>query len=110
MITDVICGVMAPFYIVSLLVMTDLSFTLFILFLCYLSFLILDFFMFACACIATGKTNYWRLWPFMVIYGPFKGYVMRFARLYTYAEEWIYSASRSDNFAPPKVNDWIRWK
>ncbi len=46
----------------------------------------------------------------MLIYGPWKGYFMRAARLYTYVEEWIYSASRSDNFAPPKVNDWIRWK
>jgi cellulose synthase/poly-beta-1,6-N-acetylglucosamine synthase-like glycosyltransferase len=110
LITDVICGFMAPIYLVYLLVTTGLSFTLFILFLLYLSFLALDFIMFACACVATGKNTYWKFWPFMMIYGPFKGYLLRFARLYTYIEEWIYSASRHDNFAPPKVNDWIRWK
>jgi cellulose synthase/poly-beta-1,6-N-acetylglucosamine synthase-like glycosyltransferase len=107
---DVICGVVAPFYTVWLITTAGLSFTLFILFTTYIAFLVMDSFLFICACLATGKTNYWRYWPFMFIYGPFKGYLMRYARLYTYIEEWIWSASRHDNFAPPKVNDWIRWK
>jgi hypothetical protein len=109
-LTDIVCGFIAPVYLVWLFVMAGPSLALFVLFTTYLAFLVLDLFMFACACIATGKRQYWRYWPFMVIYGPWKGYVMRYARLYTYVEEWIYSASRHDNFAPPKVNDWIRWK
>ncbi len=109
-ITDIFFGFAGPVFLIVLLVAYGLSFTLFLLFLYYLAFLALDMFMFACACLATGKRQYWRLWPFMLIYGPWKGYFMRAARLYTYIEEWIYSASRSDNFAPPKVNDWIRWK
>ena len=110
MVMDVVCGVVAPFYTAWLFFQVGFSFAMFIFFLTYLAFLVIDFFMFACACVASGKTMYWRYWPFMFIYGPFKGYFMRYARLYTYVEEWIYSASRHDNFAPPKVNDWIRWK
>ncbi|MGL5139699.1 MAG: glycosyltransferase family 2 protein [Beijerinckiaceae bacterium] len=110
LIMDVLCGVVAPFYLVWLINKGGIEFALFILFLNYVGLLILDFFMFFCAIAATGKPQYLRFAPFMFIYGPFKGYLMRYARLYTYVEEWIYSASRHDNFAPPKVNDWIRWK
>ncbi len=109
-VMDLVCAIVGPFYLVYLISVAGLSFTLFALFLIYIAFLIIDTFMFICACLATGKTQYWRYWPFIFIYGPFKGYLMRYARLYTYIDEWIYSASRSDNFAPPKVNDWIRWK
>jgi cellulose synthase/poly-beta-1,6-N-acetylglucosamine synthase-like glycosyltransferase len=109
-VTDILAGFIAPVYMLWLHVNGGFSFMLFVMFLCYMIFLFLDFLMFACANMATGKTQYWKFWPFMFIYGPWKGYFMRFARLYTYVEEWIYSASRHDNFAPPKVNDWIRWK
>ncbi len=107
---DVICGIIAPFYLVWLISTAGLSFTLFILLLCYTGLLVLDFLTFTAGVIASGRSANWRLAPFMFLYGPFKGYLMRYARLYTYMQEWIYSASRHDNFAPPKVNDWIRWK
>ncbi len=110
LVMDIICCVIAPFYTTWLLVTFGLSFTLFITLLIYIAFLSVDFFMFVCACLSTRKHIYWKFWPFMLIYGPWKGYFMRYARLYTFIEEWIYSASRHDNFAPPKVNDWIRWK
>jgi cellulose synthase/poly-beta-1,6-N-acetylglucosamine synthase-like glycosyltransferase len=109
-VTDVLAGFVGVVYLAWLFSVADAGFVLFILFGMYLLFLVLDFFMFACACLATGKRQYWAFWPFMFVYGPWKGYFMRAARLYTYVEEWIYSASRHDNFAPPKVNDWIRWK
>ena len=109
-LTDIFFGFAGPVFLIALLVSFGVSFTLFLLFTYYLGFLFLDMLMFAFACLATGKRRYWSLWPFMLIYGPWKGYFMRAARLYTYVEEWIWSASRSDNFAPPKVNDWIRWK
>jgi cellulose synthase/poly-beta-1,6-N-acetylglucosamine synthase-like glycosyltransferase len=110
LVMDVICSVIAPVYLVWLLVTFGLSFTLFISLMTYLAFVVVDMFMFVCACLGTGKSRYWRYWPFIFIYGPWKGYFMRYARLYTYVEEWIWSASRQDNFAPPKVNEWIRWK
>jgi cellulose synthase/poly-beta-1,6-N-acetylglucosamine synthase-like glycosyltransferase len=110
LVMDVICSSVAPFYLVWLLVTFGLSFTLFLVVLTYIAFLAVDMFMFVCACLGTGKNIYWRFWPYIFIYGPWKGYFMRYARIYTYIEEWIWSASRHDNFAPPKVNDWIRWK
>jgi cellulose synthase/poly-beta-1,6-N-acetylglucosamine synthase-like glycosyltransferase len=110
LITDIICGFMAPVYLVWLLATTTLSFTLFVLFVTYLGLLILDMFTFISGVLATQRKQYLKFWPYVFIYGPFKGYFMRTARVYTYVQEWIWSASRSDNFAPPKVNDWIRWK
>jgi cellulose synthase/poly-beta-1,6-N-acetylglucosamine synthase-like glycosyltransferase len=107
---EVVCGFVAPFYLVWLVTVTDLSFALFVIFITYLALLCLDFAAFTFGCLATGKTAYWRFAPFVLLFGPWKGYLMRYARLYTHTEEWIYSASRHDNFAPPKVNDWIRWK
>jgi cellulose synthase/poly-beta-1,6-N-acetylglucosamine synthase-like glycosyltransferase len=110
LITDIICGFMAPVYIVWLIASTSLSFTLFVLFVTYVGLLILDMFTFISGVLATQRRQYLKFWPYVFIYGPFKGYFMRAARVYTYVQEWIWSASRSDNFAPPKVNDWIRWK
>jgi cellulose synthase/poly-beta-1,6-N-acetylglucosamine synthase-like glycosyltransferase len=110
LVMDVFCGIVAPFYLIWLIHVTDVQFALFIFFVAGLGLLVLDSFTFAMGCLATGKKDYWRFWPFVVLYGPWKGYLMRYARLYTYVDEWIYSASRHDNFAPPKVNDWIRWK
>jgi cellulose synthase/poly-beta-1,6-N-acetylglucosamine synthase-like glycosyltransferase len=109
-LTDIVAGFLAVFYLFWLFSTADTGFALFILFGVYIAFIVLDGFTFVCACVATGKRQYWNLWPFIFIYGPWKGYFMRVARLYTHVEEWIYSASRHDNFAPPKVNDWIRWK
>jgi cellulose synthase/poly-beta-1,6-N-acetylglucosamine synthase-like glycosyltransferase len=110
LIMDVFAGIIAPFYIGWLVWQIGFSSTLFILFCAYCGLLMLDLFTFSCGVIATGKHQYWRLMPFVMIYGPFKGYLMRTARLITYIQEWIYSSSRYDNFAPPKVNAWIRWK
>ena len=107
---DVIAGSVAPFYILFLAFVIGFPLATYILVCVYIGFLFLDSFTFACAVIGSGKKYYWRFWPFLVIYGPFKGYLMRTARLYVFIQEWIYSASRNDNFAPPKVNAWIRWK
>lgn len=107
---DVLASIIFPFFLVYVFVVFGLSYGLFMLFVLYLITLTLDFFTFVCAVLASGKPSYWRFAPFLMIYGPFKGYVMRFARLYSCTEEWIYSTSRSDSFAPPKVNAWIRWK
>jgi len=110
LIMDVICGIIAPFFVLHVLASFGLSMGLFVLFVIALGMFVFDLLTFAAAALASGKPQFLRLLPFIVIYGFWKGYVMRYARLYTYMEEWIYSASRHDNFAPPKVNDWIRWK
>jgi cellulose synthase/poly-beta-1,6-N-acetylglucosamine synthase-like glycosyltransferase len=110
LMTDVVAGFIGVIYFVWLFGTTSVSFTLFMMFVLYLGLLVLDLTTFLCGVAATGRTQYLRLWPFIFIYGPFKGYFMRMARVYTYVEEWIWSASRNDNFAPPKVNNWIRWK
>jgi cellulose synthase/poly-beta-1,6-N-acetylglucosamine synthase-like glycosyltransferase len=72
--------------------------------------LVLDFTVFTCAVLASGNKEHWKYLPFVPVYGFFQSYVMRSARIYAFVNEWIYSASRHDGFAPPKVNDWIRWK
>lgn len=107
---DVLASIIFPFFLVSIFYFYGTSYTLFMLFVLYVITLSIDLFTFVCAVIASGRSYYLKFWPFLMIYGPFKGYVMRFARLYSCTEEWIYSASRSDSFAPPKVNAWIRWK
>ncbi|MGL4494800.1 MAG: glycosyltransferase family 2 protein [Beijerinckiaceae bacterium] len=107
---DVIASIIFPFFLVSVFYNFGVGYGLFMLLVLYVLTLLLDLFTFTCAVMASGRSYYWRFWPFLLIYGPFKGYIMRFARLYSCTEEWIYSASRSDNFAPPKVNAWISWK
>jgi cellulose synthase/poly-beta-1,6-N-acetylglucosamine synthase-like glycosyltransferase len=72
--------------------------------------LVLDTTVFCCAVLASGNREHWQYLPFVPIYGLFQAWLLRSARLYSFIEEWIYSASRVDSFAPPKVNAWIRWK
>lgn len=72
--------------------------------------LVLDFFVFSCAVISTGNKDHWRYLPFVFVYGLFQSYVMRMHRLWSFSAELVYSVSRHDSFAPPKVNEWIRWK
>jgi cellulose synthase/poly-beta-1,6-N-acetylglucosamine synthase-like glycosyltransferase len=69
-----------------------------------------DMITFTAAVIGAGKRQYWTLAPYILIYGPFQSYVMRFVRLWAYIQEWIWSTSREDSFAPPKVQAWAVWK
>lgn len=98
-----------PFYLVFVFLWLQDSFVP-ILAISTVMLLLLDFFVFACAVIATGNRDHWKYLPYVFIYGTFQSYLMRAARIYYFTSEWIYSTSRSDNFAPPKVNEWIRWK
>lgn len=106
---NIIASVIFPFYLVLLLA-TWGWFGLVCLMAVTFGLMIIEMGVFACAVLATGKPAYWRFAPFMLIYGLFQSYWMRFVRLYAYLDEWIYSTSRNDSFAPPKVNAWIRWK
>ena len=75
-----------------------------------LALYVLDVATFVCAVLITGKTVYWRLLPFLPLYGPFQSYLMRVDRLYAYVTEWIYSSSLSDNYVPQKVRNWSNWR
>ncbi|MEM1364773.1 MAG: glycosyltransferase [Pseudomonadota bacterium] len=47
-----------------------------------------------------------KLLPWVPINSLFVGYVLRMARLYTFLDEWIFSRSMQDDFAPFKVQNW----
>lgn len=70
----------------------------------------LDLACFAAATLVTGRPVYWRLLPFVPIYGLFETYVMKFHRLYAYATEAIASLSLKDNYVPQKVRDLNDWR
>ncbi len=105
----VIASVIFPFYMVFSFMWLGSAFWLIIL-SSTLGLLLLDLFVFTCAVIATGNNSHWKFLPYVLIYGTFQSYLMRLARLYSFIDEWIFSTSRTDTFAPPKVNEWIRWK
>jgi cellulose synthase/poly-beta-1,6-N-acetylglucosamine synthase-like glycosyltransferase len=105
----VLASAIFPFYLAFLFAHFGLT-ALPILLASTLGLIVLDVFVFACAVVATGNRSHWRYLPWVLCYGTFQSYLMRLARLYSFVDEWIYSTSRTDSFAPPKVNAWIRWK
>ncbi len=105
----VIASAIFPFYLTYLFVHFGLT-AIPIILASSIGLLVLDYFVFACAVVATGNRDHWRYWPYVLCYGAFQSYLMRLARLYSFIDEWIFSTSRTDTFAPPKVNEWIRWK
>lgn len=70
----------------------------------------LDLASFVGAALVTGRPVYWRLLPFVPIYGLFETYVMKLHRLYAYATEAIASLSLKDNYVPQKVRDLNDWR
>jgi cellulose synthase/poly-beta-1,6-N-acetylglucosamine synthase-like glycosyltransferase len=70
----------------------------------------LDLAVFVCAVLVTGRSVYWRLLPFLPLFGPFQSYVMRLDRFYSYATEWVFTSSKHDNYTPQKTRDWLVWK
>lgn len=109
LIFNVACAAVFPLYIVTLL-MTYGSFAFYILVAAGLGLYLLDGLSFAFAVWFTGKPEFWKLTPFLVIYGPFHSYVMRFIRLWAYLDEWIFSKSREDTYIPAKVRAWSGWR
>lgn len=105
----VLASIIFPFYMVSSILWLGTGFWM-IMLSSTIGLLVLDAFVFCAATIATGNKMHWKFFPYVLLYGTFQSYLMRSARLYAFVMEWIYSTSRSDSFAPPKVNAWIRWK
>jgi cellulose synthase/poly-beta-1,6-N-acetylglucosamine synthase-like glycosyltransferase len=109
MFFTVVASIIFPFYMVSTILWLGTGFWM-IMLSSTLGLLVLDVFVFCCAAIATGNKMHWKFLPYVLVYGTFQSYLMRSARLYAFVMEWIFSTSRNDSFAPPKVNAWIRWK
>jgi cellulose synthase/poly-beta-1,6-N-acetylglucosamine synthase-like glycosyltransferase len=106
---NVACAAVFPIYIFQLFMHYG-SFTFFILLAAGLGLYVLDGLSFVFAAWITGKPEYWKLAPFLVVYGPFHSYVMRFIRLWAYLDEWIFSRSREDDYIPEKVRAWSAWR
>jgi cellulose synthase/poly-beta-1,6-N-acetylglucosamine synthase-like glycosyltransferase len=70
----------------------------------------MDLACFVVAILVTGRPLYWRLLPFVPIYGLFSTFVMKIHRLYAYGTEAISSSSLRDNYMPRKVNLLIDWR
>lgn len=105
----VIPSVSFPFYL-AWLVHAYGEFGLVILAMTALILLAVDVAVFACAVLVSGKLYYWRLLPFLPVYGLCQSYVLRLNRAYAYLTELVFSASVHDNYVPPKVRVWARWK
>ena len=106
---NVACAAVFPLYI-FLLFMEYGQFAFIVLLAAGLGLYLLDGLSFALAAWLTDKPQYWRLAPFLVVYGPFQSYVMRFIRLWAYLDEWIFSKSREDDYIPEKVRAWSDWR
>lgn len=98
-----------PIYIV-ILFLEHGDFAFIVLIAAALGLYVLDGLSFALSVWFTGKPMYWRLTPFLIIYGPFQSYVMRFIRLSAYVTEWIFSKSREDEYVPEKSRAWSVWR
>jgi cellulose synthase/poly-beta-1,6-N-acetylglucosamine synthase-like glycosyltransferase len=71
---------------------------------------LMDLACFAAAAAVTNRPAYWRLLPFVPIYGLFSTYVMKIHRFYAYATEAVASLSLTDNYVPQKVRDLNDWR
>ena len=101
--------VVFPFYLVWLLTRYG-EFGVLLLCAVTLVLYVLDLAVFVCAVLVTGRPIYWRLLPFLPLFGPFQSYVMRLDRFYSYATEWVFTSSKHDNYTPQKTRDWLVWK
>jgi len=101
--------VVFPFYLVWLLTRYG-EFGMLLLIAVTLVLYVLDLAVFVCAVLVTGRPVYWRLLPFLPLFGPFQSYVMRLDRFYSYATEWIFTSSKHDNYTPQKTRDSLVWK
>jgi cellulose synthase/poly-beta-1,6-N-acetylglucosamine synthase-like glycosyltransferase len=98
-----------PFYLVWLLTRYG-EFGILLLLAVTLVLYVLDLVAFVSAVLVTGRPVYWRLLPFLPLFGPFQSYIMRLDRFYAYATEWVFTLSKHDNYTPQKTRNWAVWK
>jgi cellulose synthase/poly-beta-1,6-N-acetylglucosamine synthase-like glycosyltransferase len=109
LIFNLVPATIFPFYLTWLLVNYG-EFGILVLVAVALALSCLDAVTFLGAVLVTGKPVYWRLLPFLPLFGIFQSYVMRLNRLYAYVTEAISSASLTDNYVPQKLRDLVRWR
>jgi cellulose synthase/poly-beta-1,6-N-acetylglucosamine synthase-like glycosyltransferase len=71
---------------------------------------LVDIVAFVGAVLVTGRPIYWRVLPFLPLFGIYQSYVGRMNRLYAYVTELIFSSSLQDNYVPQKVRDLATWR
>jgi cellulose synthase/poly-beta-1,6-N-acetylglucosamine synthase-like glycosyltransferase len=71
--------------------------------------IVLDYFVFTLAAIATPKARSLELVPYVFGYSFFSSFVMRAIRSVAYVQEWVFDASSKDDYIPRKVNLMRRW-
>jgi hypothetical protein len=64
----------------------------------------LDLFTFLLAAWMTPKANAMALFPYLLAYSPFYGFLMRMVRVVAYAQDWVFRASYQDTYVPKKVH------
>lgn len=99
----------SPFYMVWLLVNYG-QFGVLLLTAVAMLLFTFDVVTFFVAVLITGKPVFWRLAPFLPLFGLFQSYVMRMNRLYAYVTEIIFSSSLGDNYVPQKSRDLMIWR
>lgn len=101
-------GFLFPLYLAFLSVQFGSS-AFVVLFGVQLIALLLDVGVFALALIVTGRWHYLRYIVFLPGYGLYTGLFMRAVRLWAYAEEWSFDASRRDSYVPSRVSYARHW-
>lgn len=108
LVFNVIGAAVLPFYILWLC-LTYGSLAPLILLAAQAGLLFLDSLSFVLAALSTPKARSWQLFPFVVGFGLFNGFVMRFIRLAAYLQEWLFNASVKDTYVPEKVQILRKW-
>lgn len=71
---------------------------------------VLDAFAFAVSWVVSGpRVEAWRLLAYAPVYGLYSGWLLRFARLAAFAEEWVFRTSYRDSYVPPRVLRQAPW-
>lgn len=109
LVFNVAAAALFPVY-VFVLFMEHGEFAFIVLIAASLALYLMDGLSYVLAVWFTSKPRYWRLSPFLAIYGPFQSYVMRFIRLSAYIDEWVLSKSREDEYVPEKARVWSGWR
>ncbi len=105
---NVIGAAVLPFYVLWLF-LTYGDMAPLILLAAQAGLLFLDSLSFVLAALATPKAKSWSLFPFVVGFGLFNGFLMRFVRLAAYLQEWLFNASVKDTYVPEKVQILRKW-
>jgi hypothetical protein len=64
----------------------------------------LDLIAALCALAVVDRVALGRLLPYLPLYGPFHAYLLRTIRLIAYVQEWVFDASRQDQYVPLRVS------